>query len=35
MEILTSEADHHQPLPGDRGTHFEPLEEVASVGKNN
>ncbi len=33
MEILTSEADHHQPFPGDHGIRFEPLEEVAPLAK--
>lgn len=33
MEILTSEADHHKPYPGDHGIRFEPLEEVAPLKK--
>ena len=35
-QILTSEADHHQPFPGDHGVYFEPsvLELVPSPGSD-
>ena len=33
MEILTSEADHQKPYPGDQGIRFEPLEEIVPLGK--
>ena len=32
-DILCSKADHHQPYPGDRGIHFEPVEESRPLTK--
>lgn len=27
LGILTGDWDHHQPLPGDGGVHFEPIDK--------
>lgn len=30
MEIITGDADHHEPYPGDNGIQFEPVKEHAA-----